>query len=153
MGHLDMAEAHVVAQRVAAELDAVVLSVDYHLAPAHVFPVPQDDVVAVVETALGDPAIDPTRVALGGASAGGHMAACAAHRLVEAGAPLAALFLAYPATDPAGPYPLERPPVCPELIWFDLGAIGALFANHVGGSSPPAGSVPMELDPHGCRRP
>ncbi len=150
LGDLDMAEAHVVSQRVVDALDAVVYSVDYGLAPAHPYPVPQEQIVQAFEHVLGDPEVDPTRVALGGASAGGHLAACAAHRLVVADAPLAAVFLAYPAIDPIdGPFPDEKPADCPELLWFDADKIGALFSRHAGASPPPTGAVPARLDPTG----
>lgn len=150
LGDLDMPEAHVVAQRAALTLDAVVYSVGYGLAPAHPYPAPQEQIVAAFEHALGDPDVDPTRVALGGASAGGHLAACAAHRLKVAEAPLAAVVLAYPATDPVdGPYPDHKPAVCPELIWFDRAKLAAIFAKHTGTNPPPSGAVPMLLDPTG----
>lgn len=149
LGDLEMVEAHVVSQRVATALDAIVYSVDYGLAPAHPYPVPQEQIVAAVEHAMADPDVDPIRLALGGASAGGHLAACAAHRLVVAGAPLAAVFLAYPVVDPVdGPYPDRRPDACPELLWFDAEKTSALFAKHAGGS-PPSGSVPTRLDAEG----
>ncbi|MDE0804189.1 MAG: alpha/beta hydrolase fold domain-containing protein [Acidimicrobiales bacterium] len=149
LGDLDMVEAHVVAQRVASTLDAIVYSVDYGLAPAQAYPVPQEQIVAAVEHAMADPEVDPLRLALGGASAGGHLAACAAHRLAVAGAPLAALFFAYPVVDPLdGPYPDRRPDACPELLWFDADKTSALFAKHAG-ASPPSGSVPMRLDADG----
>ena len=149
LGDLDMVEAHVVAQRVASTLDAIVYSVDYGLAPAQAYPVPQEQIVAAVEHAMADSEVDPLRLALGGASAGGHLAACAAHRLAVAGAPLAALFFAYPVVDPLdGPYPDRRPDACPELLWFDADKTSALFAKHAG-SSPPSGSVPMRLDADG----
>ena len=149
LGDLEMVEAHVVSQRVASALDAIVYSVDYGLAPAHPYPVPQEQIVSAVEHAMADPAVDPLRIALGGASAGGHLAACAAHRRVVAGAPLAAVFLAYPVADPVdGPYPDVRPDVCPELLWFDADKTAALFVKHAG-ASPPSGSVPTRLDPEG----
>ena len=150
LGNLDMPEAHVVSQRTASTLDAVVYSVGYGLAPDHPYPVPQEQIVAVFEHAVADPAVDPTRIALGGASAGGHLAACAAHRLKVAEAPLAAVFLAYPATDPVdGPYPDRKPDACPELIWFDGPKLATLFAKHTGTAPPPTGAVPALLDPAG----
>lgn len=150
LGDLEMPEAHVVSQRVADELDAVVYSLDYGLAPACPYPEPQEQIVAAFAHALADDGVDPTRVALGGASAGGHLAACAAHRLVVAEAPLAAVFLAYPVTDPVdGPFPGERPDECPELLWFDRAKIGSLFTKHAGATPPPSGAVPARLDPHG----
>ena len=79
----------------------VVVSVDYRLAPEHPFPAAVDDARLVLRWACGDGApalgIDPRRVAVGGDSAGGQLAAQAALR--EPG--LAAVqLLVYPALDP-----------------------------------------------------
>lgn len=63
----------------AAELGCLVLSVDYRLAPETPFPGPMDDAYAALRwlneqaESLG---IDPARIAVAGASAGGAMAAC-----------------------------------------------------------------------------
>lgn len=148
-GDLDMPEAHSVAQIVAAETPAVVISVDYRLAPAHTHPAGLDDVVAAVRWALDEGeahGIDPDRVALGGASAGAHLAACAALTL---GRSLAALVLVYPAVDPlGGPYPDERHPDCPPVIWIDREAIGAMFGMYLGGdpAAAPDSVVPARAD-------
>jgi acetyl esterase len=75
---------------VANTVEAVVLNVDYRLAPEHPYPAPLDDVVAMVSWAqehssgVGG---DPSRVAVGGESAGGNLAAAAALRLRDSGAP------------------------------------------------------------------
>jgi len=53
-----------------------VLGVDYHLAPEAKFPVPQQDCIAAVDWLFANGAaygLDPTRIALGGDSAGGNM--------------------------------------------------------------------------------
>ncbi len=150
-GSLDMPEADSVAQVVAATLPGVVVSVEYRLAPRHRFPAPMDDVVAVQHWAVtrGEShGIDPGRVVLGGASAGAHLALLAAVALTEAGTPPAALFLAYPVVDPVdGPYPPERHPDCPPVLWLDGEAMTAMFEQLVGEADqrrPEA--VPMHAD-------
>jgi acetyl esterase len=77
-----------------------VVSVDYRLAPEHPFPGPVHDawdaLQAVVArgTALG---IDTTRLAVGGDSAGGNLAAVCALLARDAGLPLALQLLIYPS--------------------------------------------------------
>jgi acetyl esterase len=75
---------------VANEVEAVVLSVEYRLAPEHPYPAGLDDAVAVVSWAQEHSAAvggDPTRVAVGGESAGGNLAAATALRLRDSDAP------------------------------------------------------------------
>jgi len=63
---------------IATELGIVVVSVDYRLAPQHPFPTPLDDcysALAWIHTNAQRMAIDPRRIATGGASAGGGLAA------------------------------------------------------------------------------
>ena len=65
-------------QRVAAELDAVVVSVEYRLAPEHPFPAGVEDCYAALAWTAGQVealSIDPTRIAIAGQSAGGGLAA------------------------------------------------------------------------------
>lgn len=89
----------------ANKVEAVVLSVDYRLAPEHPYPAPLDDVVTVVRWAQQHGAEiggDPTRVAVGGESAGGNLAAGAALRLRDCGAPpLSLQVLIYATLDSA----------------------------------------------------
>lgn len=151
-GGLDMPEADSVGQVVAATLPGVVVSVDYRLAPAHRWPAPLDDVVSAHRWATTRGAahgIDPGRVALGGASAGAHLAAGAAVAFEAADAPTpAALLLAYPVTDPVGgPYPQDRPDDCPPLLWLDAEAITGLFEKLVDDvTRPPALAIPAAVD-------
>jgi acetyl esterase len=80
-----------------------VLSIDYRLAPEHPFPAALNDCKAALEWAFahaGELGADPTRVAIGGDSAGGNLAATVARLTARDGAPVPAMqLLIYPATD------------------------------------------------------
>ncbi len=80
-----------------------VLSVDYRLAPEHKAPAAADDAYAAFRWATEHAAelgVDPDRIAVGGDSAGGNLAAVVSQRARTAGAPLPALqLLIYPAVD------------------------------------------------------
>lgn len=65
-------------REVAASLDVVVASVEYRLAPEHPFPAPLDDCYAGLRWLAADPAVDPSRIAIAGTSAGGGLAAALA---------------------------------------------------------------------------
>lgn len=134
-GDLDMPEADSVAQVVAAGLPGVVVSVDYRLAPAHRHPAALDDVVSAwswVREHGDQRGVDVGRVALGGGSAGGHLAVLAALALAQRGEAPPALLLAYPVTDPVdGPY-VDRHPDCPPPLWPGREGITGLFAAYLG---------------------
>jgi acetyl esterase len=90
------------ARRHAVGSGALVVSVDYRLAPEHPYPAAVDDVWAatrwVAENAAGLGA-DPTRLAVAGDSAGGNLAAVVAQLARDAGGPPVAFqLLWYPAT-------------------------------------------------------
>jgi acetyl esterase len=84
------------------EVGAVVLSVDYRLAPEHPFPAGHMDVTAAlrhVVTTVADLGGDATRIAIAGDSAGGNLAAGAAVVARDEGLPLKVQLLLYPSTD------------------------------------------------------
>ncbi|MCY4583001.1 MAG: alpha/beta hydrolase [Chloroflexi bacterium] len=81
---------------------AIVVSVDYRLAPEHPFPIPLDDCYAATEWAAKNAASfggDPARVAVAGESSGGNLAAAVALR----------------ARDERGPSLAHQSLICPAL--------------------------------------
>ena len=88
--------------RMARELDAVVVSPDYRLAPEHPFPAALDDCMAALRW-MRDNAdelgIDPDRIAVTGSSAGGGLSAAVAQRAHDEGIALRAQALVYPMID------------------------------------------------------
>lgn len=104
-----------------------VLSVDYRLAPEHRFPAAFDDAwrsVQWVRDEGGAHGLDTARIALGGDSAGGTLAAACAIAARDAGIPVALQLLFYPGTgsdqklpshrEYAYGYLIERP----HIDWF-----------------------------------
>ena len=89
-----------VCRRFADRLGMVVAAVEYRLAPEHRFPVPLHDCHDALVWLAGQPSVDPTRVAVGGASAGGGLAAALAVLARQRSeVPLAFQLLAYPMLD------------------------------------------------------
>lgn len=101
IGDLDTSED--TQRRLASLASCVVVSVDYRLAPEHPAPAGADDCFAVTTWAashLAELGVPGGRLAVGGDSAGGNLAAIVALRAAAAGAPTLALqALVYPATD------------------------------------------------------
>jgi acetyl esterase len=143
---------------------AVVIAVDYRLAPEHPFPAAAEDAVAAARWVAQhlDELGGDDRLAVAGDSAGGNLAAVAAQALHADGTPLLAQFLIYPAVDAEGEYPsrvenakgyfLEQP----TMDWFYGHYAGAwddakdprLSPLHADLSGlPPAVVVTAEYDP------
>lgn len=94
---------HDLCSHVAAELDALVVSVDYRLAPEHPFPAGLDDCLVALDwlaDRCDELGVDPARLAVGGASAGAGLAASVAQVALDRGRPALALqLLQYPMLD------------------------------------------------------
>ncbi|WP_107658221.1 alpha/beta hydrolase [Nocardia suismassiliense] len=91
------------ASRVADEVGALVVSVDYRLAPEHPFPAAHDDCYTALEWVAKNTAelgVDPERIGVGGESAGGGLAAAVALRARdEHGPAIRFLYLIVPELD------------------------------------------------------
>ncbi|MBE3012414.1 alpha/beta hydrolase [Microbispora sp. NEAU-D428] len=93
---------HELCSRIARDLRIVVVSARYRLAPEHPFPDGFDDCFAALRwlhdaaPALG---VDGARVAVGGASAGGGLAASVVQKAHDHGLPVAFQMLLYPMLD------------------------------------------------------
>jgi acetyl esterase len=96
-----------VCRQLADEARCAVLAVDYRLAPEHRFPAAVDDSYAVLRFISAEGAslgVDPNRIAVGGDSAGGNLAAVSAISARDAGIILVGQLLIYPAIDWVTPY-------------------------------------------------
>lgn len=92
-----------ICRALADAVDAVVVSVDYRLAPEHVFPAAVDDAFTAlcwVHEHAGELGGDPARIAVAGDSAGGNLSAVVAQLARGDGGPaLRFQLLVYPVTD------------------------------------------------------
>lgn len=97
-----------VTRRLARDLGAVVVSVDYRLSPEHPHPAPALDAAAVIDWVFAEIdrlGGDAARVAVSGESSGANLAAVAALHARDAGHPLAAQLLLVPVTDFSREFP------------------------------------------------
>ncbi len=121
-----------ICRRICRDAGALVLAVDYRLAPEHRFPTAVEDVFAVFDAIAPKAASlggNPTQLWVGGDSAGGTLAAVSARRIAAGEGPrniaLAGQILIYPALDRVGAYPSHAecagvfPLTQPVLDYFD----------------------------------
>ena len=116
----------------AAAADCIVVNVDYRLAPEHPFPQPLDDAFAVYQWCLSHAAVlggDPTRIAVGGDSAGGYLATALCLDARELGVPQPVLqLLIYPDVDATN----RSESMVTIDAFIDLDQITGLHAAHCG---------------------
>lgn len=99
IGDLDTHD--VLCRSLCQQAGGVVVSVNYRLGPEHKFPAAYDDAVAAwqwVAAQAADLGIDPARIAIGGDSAGGNLAAAACLGLRDLGCQPVMQLLIYPST-------------------------------------------------------
>ncbi|NWY68271.1 AAAD deacetylase, partial [Erithacus rubecula] len=88
MGDAGMQGYDIMARHISNELNTVVVSTNYRLAPPHRFPAQFEDVYSVTKfflqsEVLAQYGVDPARVCVAGDSAGGNLAAAVAQELLE----------------------------------------------------------------------
>ncbi len=99
----DLEGVDTICRAVANRAGCKVVSVDYRLSPEHKFPAPFDDCYAALEWVAANGAsigVDSSKLAVGGDSAGGNLAAAVALKARDAGGPaLRHQLLVYPVTN------------------------------------------------------
>ncbi|MFD9948392.1 alpha/beta hydrolase [Nonomuraea sp. NPDC059023] len=136
-----------VGRDLAIRTGAVVVSVDYRLAPENVFPDAADDAWAVVRDVFARPAFYQSngRVAVIGDSAGGNLAAVAAWQARDAGLSLAHQVLVYPVMDAAMDTPSYKE--FAEGFGLDAGEMAWFLAQYAPGADPADPRLsPLRLD-------
>jgi acetyl esterase len=132
IGDLDTHD--VTARTLANDCDAVVVSVDYRLAPEDPWPAGVDDAIAATRWVASSLATlgGDARVAVAGDSAGGNLSAVVAQAMRDEGIELAGQLLLYPVTDGRGSYPSRVENASgyfldvDTMVWFDQQYVGHL---------------------------
>lgn len=146
VGNLNMSDAQLL--KYVQDLGIAVVSVGYRLAPEHPFPADLDDAYAALTWIHGRAAslgFDPNRIAVGGESAGGGIAAALTHRSYDRGGvqPVFQLLIYPMLDDRTGSKPGE--PEKDYLVWTPASnrfAWEAYLQQPPGSPTVPAGSVP-----------
>jgi acetyl esterase/lipase len=137
----------------ARALPALVASVDYRLAPEHPYPVPLEDCYAAlrwVQEQASELGVDRERIAIGGASAGGGLAAALALLARDRGeVPVRFQLLVYPMLDDRNQTPSSYEITDRRLIWTrEWNTIGwrAYLGREPGGPDVPAYAAPARAE-------
>lgn len=126
------------ARAICAGAEAVVVSIDYRLAPEHRWPAAAEDTVAALHWVVAhvdELGGDRERIGIAGDSAGGNLAAVAALAAREEGLPLAAQLLVYPGVDFRGEWPSRTDNgegyflTHADLVWFAEHYLGVTEAD------------------------
>ncbi|MEM9562259.1 MAG: alpha/beta hydrolase [Actinomycetota bacterium] len=151
LGSMTMDDAR--CSRWADQLGCVVASVEYRLAPEHPFPAPMNDCYAGLSWLAANASelgIDPARIAIGGASAGGGLAAGLAIMAKDSGGPSVCFqLLVFPMLDHTNTEPSTHAIVDPRTWNREANAAG--WAAYLGDAdrssvSPLASPAMAEVD-------
>ena len=127
----------------ADRLGVVVAAVEYRLAPEHPYPTPLEDCYQVLTWLAGLPGVDADRVAIGGASAGGGLAAALALLARDRGVVRPVLqILSYPMLDDRT---LDPALDDPGFRLWDTASNRFGWRSYLGGADP-AGAVPARCE-------
>lgn len=127
IGNIETHDDH--ARLLCRDVEMVVVSVDYRLAPEHKFPAGFEDCLAATRWVADNVATlggDAEKIVVGGDSAGGNLSAAVALATRDSGPTLAAQFLIYPGVDfsPDADYPsrIENAEgfflTADDMVWF-----------------------------------
>jgi acetyl esterase/lipase len=151
LGSIELDE--LMCRQIAKDTGVIVASVNYRLAPEHPYPAPLEDCYAALEWVFGQARelrIDARRIAVGGASAGGGLAAGLALLARDRGkVPVAFQLLIYPAIDDRKT--AQASATLPDtLFWSRKNALQAWTAYLAGGHGrdgvPPYAAVARATD-------
>jgi acetyl esterase len=141
LGQIDTCDG--ICRTLANAVGCVVIAAGYRLAPEHKFPVPVHDCYDAVSWIAGhaeELGVDPSRLAVGGDSAGGNLAAAVTLRARQQGGPrLAAQLLVYPNTCFGADTESIRQNDDPSM--FNRRSVGWYWTHYL--SSPADGSDPL----------
>jgi acetyl esterase/lipase len=134
-------------RHIAAALDAVVVNVDYRLAPEYPFPVAHDDSFEALKWVHENIEIyggDPRQIIVMGESAGGNLAASVALRARDAGIELAGQVLVYPSTDPEATNESKKEFV--DGPFLTVKAIDGMWGAYLNGAPVDSLAAPLQVE-------